>query len=388
MRKSILFYLTILLPFLSLAQNPDGDYLKTESGLQLKIFNPGTGDFPAPGDMVTAHYTGKLLDGTIFDSSVQRKTPFSFEVGTGQVIKGWDEGFQLLKKGAVATMIIPAELAYGTRQMGTIPANSVLIFDVELLEIKPGLKIEPFSITGLEPKETFTGLKYYTIQAGTGKKVEADCQVEFHYTAYLEDMKVFDSTRKKGQTFKVLAGNRNLIAGLEEALLLMREGDKMRFVVPPQLGFGNAKSGSIPANSTLYFDIEMLKVGDKVVVTPFATEGKKVYNHPSGLKYIIIEEGKGERALENSSVEMHYTGYLNDGTIFDSSVKRNQPFSFKLGAGQVIKGWELGVPLMKVGDKMRLIIPADLGYGDRQIGNIPPNSELIFDVELLRILPN
>lgn len=385
--KTKLFLLAVLfLPLFLLAQNPENDYLKTESGLQLKISHPGSGNFPAPGDMISVHYTGKLLDGTIFDSSVQRGQPFNFEIGTGQVIKGWDEGFLLLKKGAKATLIIPADLAYGSRQMGTIPANSVLIFDVELIDIKPAIKLDFFNTDGKDTLSTFSGLKYIIVQAGTGKKVETDCQVEFHYNAFLSDRKIFDSTRKKGQSIKVLAGNRNLIPGLEEALLLMHEGDKIHFIIPPTLGFGTSKSGSIPPNSTLYFDIEVLKIADKIEVKPYAIEGKQVYTHSSGLKYIIVEEGTGERAKDNNSVEMHYTGYLSDGTIFDSSVKRGQPFSFKVGVGQVIKGWEIGVPLMKVGDKMRFIIPADLGYGERQVGNIPANSELIFDVELLRIL--
>ncbi len=386
MKTKLYLLAVLLLPFSLLAQNPDNDYLKTESGLQLKITNPGTGNFPAPGDMISAHYTGKLLDGTVFDSSVQRGQPFSFEIGTGQVIKGWDEGFLLLRKGAKATLIIPAELAYGSRQMGVIPANSTLLFDVELVDIKPALKIELFNTAGKDTLSTFSDLKYIIVEAGKGKKVEPDCQVEFHYNAFLSDRKIFDSTRKKGQSFKVLAGNRNLIPGLEEALLLMHEGDKIHFIIPPTLGFGASKSGSIPPNSTLYFDIELLKVADKIEVKPFAIEGKQVYTHSSGLKYIIVEEGTGERVKETNSVEMHYTGYLSDGTIFDSSVKRGQPFSFKVGVGQVIKGWEIGVPLMKVGDKMRFIIPADLGYGERQVGNIPANSELIFDVELLRIL--
>lgn len=385
MQSRLFLFLMLLIPSLALAQ-PKDDYIKTESGLQLKITNPGQGEFPKPGDNVTAHYTGKLLDGTIFDSSIQRGTPFSFEVGTGQVIKGWDEGFQLLKKGAKATFIIPANLAYGERAMGSIPPNSVLIFDVELLDIKPGLKIESFDIKGKPTMETASGVKYIKVKTGNGPKVEADCNVEFHYTAYLENGKIFDSTHKKGQTLKVLAGNRNLIPGLDEGLLLMQEGDKTRFIIPPQLGFGNSSNGAIPANATLTFDIEMVKVNPKIIVKPYPIEGKRVYNHESGLQYIIVEEGQGERVKGNQSVEMHYTGYLEDGTIFDSSIKRNQPFSFKLGLNQVIKGWEIGVPLMKVGDKMRLIIPSDMGYGDRAVGNIPPNSKLIFDVELLRIL--
>ena len=85
-------------------------------------------------------------------------------------------------------------------------------------------------------------------------------------------------------------------------------------------------------------------------------------------------------------MEVHYTGYLTDGKIFDSSVKRNQPIEFVLGTGQVIQGWDEGIALMNVGDKLRLIIPPALGYGEKGAGDvIPPNSTLVFDVELISV---
>ena len=106
----------------------------------------------------------------------------------------------------------------------------------------------------------------------------------------------------------------------------------------------------------------------------------------SGLQFIVIEEGSGESPPAGSRVRVHYTGMLEDGTVFDSSYKRNQPFEFELGIGQVIAGWDEGIALMKVGAKYRLIIPPELGYGERGAGGglIPPNATLLFDVELLR----
>ncbi len=104
----------------------------------------------------------------------------------------------------------------------------------------------------------------------------------------------------------------------------------------------------------------------------------------SGLQFIVVEEGSGEPPSAGSRVRVHYTGMLEDGTVFDSSYKRNQPFEFELGTGQVIAGWDEGIALMKVDAKYRLIIPAELGYGARGAGGvIPPNATLLFDVELL-----
>ena len=107
---------------------------KTKSGLMYTITKEGTGAKPVKGANVSVHYTGKLLDGTVFDSSVKRGTPFRFPVGTGRVIPGWDEGIQLMKQGEKRTLIIPPNIGYGARGAGPIPPNSWLVFDVELID--------------------------------------------------------------------------------------------------------------------------------------------------------------------------------------------------------------------------------------------------------------
>lgn len=111
---------------------------------------------------------------------------------------------------------------------------------------------------------------------------------------------------------------------------------------------------------------------------------------PSGLKYQDTVVGKGAEATSGQTVEVHYTGWLDKagkkGAKFDSSVDRGDPFSFRLGAGDVIKGWDEGVAGMKVGGKRTLVIPAELGYGAQGAGGvIPPNATLVFDVELLGV---
>lgn len=114
-------------------------------------------------------------------------------------------------------------------------------------------------------------------------------------------------------------------------------------------------------------------------------EGPKYTTTPSGLKYFDITVGSGIVAKSGSQIRCHYIGTLEDGKEFDNSYKRNEPFPFTLGTGQVIKGWDEGVVGMKVGGKRKLIIPSELAYGARGAGSgkIPPNATLIFEIELL-----
>lgn len=113
--------------------------------------------------------------------------------------------------------------------------------------------------------------------------------------------------------------------------------------------------------------------------------GAKAVTTESGLRYEDIVVGTGASPKSGQEVTVHYTGTLDTGTKFDSSLDRGQPFTFKIDVGQVIKGWDEGVMTMKVGGKRKLVIPPQLGYGARRMGPIPPNSILVFEVELLGV---
>ena len=117
---------------------------------------------------------------------------------------------------------------------------------------------------------------------------------------------------------------------------------------------------------------------------PIPGKGKFVATK-SGLKYKDIMIGRGAEATSGQTVTVHYKGWLDNGTVFDSSRSHGEPFSFSLGNGQVIRGWDEGVVGMRVGGVREIIVPPDLGYGDEDKGTIPPNSTLHFEIELLRV---
>lgn len=117
------------------------------------------------------------------------------------------------------------------------------------------------------------------------------------------------------------------------------------------------------------------------------SESESTNTTESGLEYEVLASGDGQSPLLGDIAVVHYTGWLTDGTKFDSSVDRGQPFQFPVGQGRVIQGWDEGVALMKVGDKWKFTIPSELAYGERSVGNglIPANSTLVFEVELLDV---
>jgi FKBP-type peptidyl-prolyl cis-trans isomerase FkpA len=276
---------------------------KTASGLYYVIHTEGDGPNIKPGDKASVNYTGKFMDGRKFDSNVDSAfhhvMPFELEVGRGKVIKGWDEGLQLLKKGSKATLYIPSPLAYGAQDQRGIPANSILVFDVEITNI---------------------------VDAETARK-----QDEEHQKQAMESQKEASQHAEK------------------------------------QKG-----------------------VDDQVLQDYFAKNNIHPEKTPSGLYYTISQKGLGNQAKPGNKVTMNYTGKLLDGKVFDSNTDPKfghvQPFSFNLGMGQVIRGWDEGVQLLKLGSKATFYIPSTLAYGAQGAGGaIPPNANLIFDVEVLGI---
>jgi peptidylprolyl isomerase len=387
--KAYLFSTLNLLSVLTFGQMEN---LKTtSSGLQYAILKHGKGIKPEAGDKVTVNYVGKFMNDTVFDSSYNRGQAFSFTLGEGRVIKGWDEGLTLLQEGDSAVFVIPPQLGYGGKAVGPIPANSTLKFDVTLEKVEKAPAIIAFDTKGKDTVKTASGLKIIVVKSADKNAVKpaAGDNIEVHYTGYFEDGKIFDSSVRRGEPISFALGKGQVIKGWDEGLSMMAVGEKARLLIPYELAYGeNGRPPAIPAKANLIFDVELINVHKSVTPVPFDTHGKDTITTATGLKCIFITKGvkNAQKAEKGKTVKVHYTGYFEDGKIFDSSVQRGTPFEFQLGVGKVIQGWDEGVAMMHIGDKCRLLIPYKLAYGEKGYpGAIPAKANLIFDVELLGV---
>jgi FKBP-type peptidyl-prolyl cis-trans isomerase len=238
---------------------------------------------------------------------------------------------------------------------------------------------------------TASGLKCKLLQKGRGVKARSGDVVSVHYVGTLTDSAKtkFDSSRDRGQPISFKLGVGQVIKGWDEGVALLHSGDKALLTIPSNLGYGERAMGAIPANATLVFEVELMEVQPEP--KPWDVKGLKVDSTASGLKYIVLQKNNGVKAEKGKIVSVHYSGFLGDGSwkLFDSSVQRKQPFDFTLGQGQVIQGWDEGIALMNTGDRIRLIIPYPLAYGESgRPPQIPAKATLIFDVELMEVRGN
>ena len=246
---------------------------KTASGLYYTISKPGAGANAKVGQMDSVNYTGKLLSGKAFDSNTDsafhHMTPLAVEVGKGRVIKGWDEGLQLLNKGAKATFYIPSGLAYGAQDRSpSIPPNSVLVFDVEIVDIqnpvnqadKDDQLIKDYlAKNNIQANKTKSGLYYTVSQEGSGDNVKTGQTASVIYTGKTMDGKTFDSNAGAGKSpFSVNVGAGQVIRGWDEGLQLFKQGSKGTLYSPSGMAYGaQGHPPVIPQNAVLIFDIEI-----------------------------------------------------------------------------------------------------------------------------------
>lgn len=272
-----------------------------------------------------------------------------------------------------------------------------LAISVILIAVLIGCNKQPEVIT-LE-----SGLKYMDDSLGTGREVKANELVTIHFKGWMVpegdsvelfsdwtlnqnmNMRSLGDSKVRNQPVKFVLSSNSFIKGSDEGIIGMKVGGSRTIIIPSNQAYGEKGIGFIPPNTDLKVVVELLDVKDRVVAKMWDVDSTLFKITASGLKYAIISEGDGPQAEAGKLVTVNYSGYLEDGTMFDSSVERDDPISFPVGQGQVIPGWDEGMQLLKKGSKARFIIPPQLGYGEMQLEKIPVNSTLIFDVELLDV---
>lgn len=388
----------------------------------MEVVKEGSGTGIRAGQLIKVHYKGYLLmdiikskkqvevanDSAVADTSVKTAVadsvpatgpvpfansyesgePLEFTIGVGQVIPGWEKGLMDMKVGEIRKLTIPAYLGYGENSLDGIPPNSDLYFEVELVHAEKVMEpdVFPVNVEKLKWREASKGLKLFDEKVGSGKPAAIGSVLKVHYTGWLLNGRKFGSSKDLGKPLSVVMGAGKMIKGWESGLDGLREGGVRWLRVAPSMGYGALAYSTIPPNSTLVFRIELISSEVDAEIAAHMdffpdTASLKFENGPEGLRYAVIKQGEGEPAKVGSTVKVHYTGWLLNGYKFDSSRDRGQEFSFPLGGGRVIRGWELGVAGMLPGEKRILVVPPGLGYGNRAAGPIPGGSTLIFAVE-------
>ncbi|CAI9099469.1 OLC1v1036296C1 [Oldenlandia corymbosa var. corymbosa] len=344
------------------------------SGLKKKLIKDGEGwDHPNSGDEVEVHYVGTLLDGTQFDSSRDRETPFKFKLGQGEVIKGWDEGIKTMKKGEKALFTIPPELAYGeSGSPPKIPANATLQFEIELL-----------SWTSVKDICKDGGILKKVLVEGEGWQNPRDLdEVFIRYDAQLMDGTVISNS--DGIEFAVKEGC--FCPALAKAIKTMKKGEKALLTVKPEYAFGEMgrtktdEEVTVPPNAILQINLEL--VSWKTVSN--VTNDNKVVKK-------ILKEGEGyERPDDCTIVKVKLIGKLLDGTVFVEKGDDVEPFEFKVDEDQVINGLDRGVRTMKKGETALITIQPDYAFGSsesrQELAVVPGNSPVCYQVEMLSFI--
>ncbi|MEM0993666.1 MAG: FKBP-type peptidyl-prolyl cis-trans isomerase [Bacteroidota bacterium] len=253
----------------------------------------------------------------------------------------------------------------------------------EQFEIDTQLIEEYLAANNLTAQATNSGLHYILEREGTGETPVANQIVRIGFrqtllngTPIAEDSSI---------TFNISTA----ILGLQESLTILKEGGKGTFILPSYMAFGTSSSDVIPPNSVIIFELEFFEIitpERQLAIDVETIEGYLEENNitadstASGIFYFFEEEGTGENPARGATVTVKYKGYFLDGTVFDET-ENDETATFPLN--NVIQGWQEGIPLFKKGGKGTLLIPSALAYGVNGRGDIPPNTVLAFDIELV-----
>lgn len=383
-----------------LVEVPEG---AAPADLELTDLVIGDGALASAGDFLITQYVGVAYStGLQFDSSWDRGQPFPFVVGEGNVIEGWDDGIVGMAVGGRRQLVIPAAQAYGSTGSGSgsIGPNEPLIFVVDLLGVVPPSVTKPVVEVPAEPAVSIGAKPVVEVPAGaegsdyaqteltTGEGpgvADGDVAVIRYVGVAASSGAEVDVAWGGSSVRDFTVGAEEVIEGWDRGVLGMSVGGLRQLVVPPEMAFGDDGTGTIAPGETLVYVVELLGLSSASVTKPDVD----VPDAPAGdLIVNDLNDGDGIVAKAGNTLVMQYVGVAQStGEEFDTSWGR-APFTFTLGQGQVIPGWDNGIEGMAAGGRRELIIPGDQAYGDAGSGGgIAPNETLVFVVDLIAVVP-
>lgn len=381
----LVFNLIFLLNYVIDLKGQNLNYKKTKSGLEYKIIVNGKGEKTKADSRVFIRYNTLINDDSLFDTNPDKFKPYAFIIGENEGLLGWDEALSLLRVGDSAHFRIPPNLAFGNKKVGKLPINTTLLFQVKVL----GLQQAYYNLISKDSSIFESGLKKRLVAHSTSKKVTPFNYVRLEFTGYIltdaGKKRIFESSLSNSSRAFFQLGGGNFIKGLEEGINTMRIGEKATFIVPPHLGYGSEKNGIISANSTLYFDIELLEE-----INPFMNiQNFDTIYDKTGVKIIKLNT-TNKLAVRDDRVAVinclsYYINQQGNRIIFDNTIVNNKTITLRSGSKKHIKGLSIGINYLKEGEKALVIIPSELGFGSRVIGTIPPNTKLYYQIEVVTV---
>ncbi|KAM9780611.1 peptidyl-prolyl cis-trans isomerase FKBP10-like [Neosynchiropus ocellatus] len=307
-------------------------------------------------DFVRYHFNGTFhVDGKKFDSSHDRAKAYISQVGSGRLIAGMDRGLVGMCVNERRRITVPPHLAYGSVGTGgVIPPNAVLVYDVLLLDL--------WNMADQVQVRTLHRPRRCDRAAAVSDFVR------YHYNGTLLTGELFGSSHSKNMTYDTYLGQDYLNIGMEEGLLGMCVGERRVIIVPPFLAYGETGLGSqIPPQASLIYEVllvDLFNPKDDVTI--------EVKERPVGCTRTTVS---------GDFVRYHYNGTFQDGTLFDSSYRRNSTYDTYVGEGYVIKGMDKALVGLCMGERRRVIVPPHLAYGENGVnGLIPSSAVLVFHI--------
>lgn len=380
---------------------------QTALGVAYTVHVEGNGTKPSTSDMVVFSMEQRKANGEIV---LEGRGDQTYQMGTPTTYADLPDLLSALVTGDSATFKVSCEKIYTRGRPSIMEGVDYLYVDVAVKEViskaeymlRENAKMRDEMATDIEAIRNYLaenditeydstgyGLYYKVEEMGEGDLAEQGQMIKVYWDGYLPDGTMFDGTDLRRGDVQFQVGMGQVPRALDDMVQLLAAGSKVRIWSPAKLAYGETGSPQVAANQWVWFDLDIqdpnvdLRKEQKEIEAYLRARNVEATKAPEGYYYTVEKEGTGDYPKVGQEVTVHYHGMLLDGSVFDSSVERGEPFTTPIGVGRVIEGWDLGIPKFNTGGKGTLYIPSSLAYGPNGRPGIPANSILIFEIEMI-----